>query len=234
MPVTTGLVVVTSRPTSPGAVDDWSRWYDDHLEQMSALGGGAWAATRWELTPRPAPGMPGVGFSHVTLYELDGDPHEGLAQLVATAAELRRRGQVHPAHAVIDATAYRAHGRWWNKPEPTAELTGHILAQVMCADPAREPEWDAWYDEQHVPDMLASDAFSAATRWVRMDRRPAGPNHLTLYDIALPEVTEAVERSAAVMPGLVAAGRKHPAHCGALTVVVGPTGRHATAGWRRP
>jgi hypothetical protein len=90
----------------------------------------------------------------------------------------------------------------------------------MANDPTRESEWDEWYDREHIPDMMASDAFSAATRWRRDPRRPLGADFVTLYDVTLDSIDEAVARSAAVMPGIVAAGRKHPTHTGALTITL--------------
>jgi hypothetical protein len=112
-------------------------------------------------------------------------------------------------------------------------LRGHILTNVLCNDPAREAEWDAWYDEQHVPDMLSCGAFGAMSRWLRTPRRRAGSNFLTLYDVSTETVEEAVQRSAATLAEIVAAGRKHETHAGALTVTLRPTGRYAGAGFRR-
>jgi hypothetical protein len=71
---------------------------------------------------------------------------------------------VHPAHTVIDGGVYVAHGAFATKPVPTDALRGHILAHVMANDPAREQEWDEWYDREHIPDMMASEAFSAPRR----------------------------------------------------------------------
>ena len=104
---------------------------------------------------------------------------------------------------------------------------------MLCNDPAREAEWDAWYDEQHVPDMLSCGAFGAMSRWRRTPRTRVGSNFLTLYDVSTETVDEAVERSAATLAEIVAAGRKHETHTGALTVTLRPTGRHAGAGFRR-
>ena len=119
------------------------------------------------------------------------------------------------------------------KHEPSTELRGHILTNVLCNDPAREAEWDAWYDEQHVPDMLTCGAFSAMSRWERTPRSRVGANFLTLYDVATDTVEEAVERSAVTLAEIVAAGRKHETHAGALTVTLRPTGRHGGGGYRR-
>jgi hypothetical protein len=104
---------------------------------------------------------------------------------------------------------------------------------VLCNDPAREAEWDAWYDEQHVPDMFSCGAFGALSRWQRIPRVRAGANYLTLYDVATDTVDEAVERSAVTLAEIVSAGRKHETHTGALTVTLRPAGRHAGRGYRR-
>lgn len=231
---TTGLLIVFCKCNAPAEAEAWSAWYDDvHLPDLLRGGDGPWVATRFELAEKPVPGMPGIGFSHVTLYELEGEGLERQVEaLFARDRELRRAGRVHPHHCVIDAQLFRAHGRFSSKPDPSAALRGHILAFVMCSQPEREAEWDAWVDREHVPDMLSSGAFAAATRWQREPRAAYGPNHVTLYDVHHASIQTAVELSAAVMPGLAAAGRKHPCHAGAMALTLVGSGRHAGAGLR--
>ncbi len=225
---TTGLLVLSEKCLRAADEHEWDEW--QHTIRLPWLGDvpGAGVATRFELTTRPQPGMPGVGFTHVTIVELEDAGVDAAASRVLDAEERllgADRGSVGPAaHVVIDASVFTAHGPHSVKPEPSAALRGHILAHVMCSDPAREMEWDTWYDEHHVPDMLACGAFGAMTRWERTPRRRSGTNHLTLYDVACPTVEEAVERSAAVMPGIVARGRKHPCHTGGLTLTLRPVG----------
>jgi hypothetical protein len=179
--------------------------------------------------------MPGIGFTHVTILELDEiDVATQAARVLAVDDALRAVGRMHPAHAAIAAEVFVAHGRHGTNPAPSTERTGRILTHVLCTDPTRVAEWDAWYEEVHVPDMLSCGAFSAMSRWRRAAPLPVGPNHLTLYDVATPTVDEAVARSAATLADVVAAGRKHECHTGALTVTLRPTGRHGGAGIRRP
>jgi hypothetical protein len=231
-----GLLIVATKCNQPPREAEWEAWYDDvHLPDLLdgwPAGQGPTVATRWALSRKPEPGMPGLGFSHVAIYELPDEPLAAAERLAARQAQLRADGRVHPTHAVVDVGLFVAHGRWADKPEPSAELRGHILANVFANDPDLEAEWDAWYDAEHIPDMMASEAFAAATRWRREPRRPYGPNHITLYDVTLDSIDEAVARSAAVMPGLIAAGRKHRAHTGALTLTLVPAGRHGGAGYR--
>jgi hypothetical protein len=71
-----------------------------------------------------------------------------------------------------------------------------------------------------MPDMLDSGAFTGVSRWVRDPRRTRGTDFVTLYDVGAHGVDVAVEKSAAVMPELIAAGRKHAGHVGGLTILL--------------
>ena len=201
-------------------------WEDDvHVPALCAADG-PWVATRFELTARPQPGMPGIGFTHVTIYELDdADVAAQAARTLDIDDALRADGRRAPrARHGRCRRLPRPRSRSGRKPEPSPALHGHILTHVLCNDPAREAEWDAWYDEQHVPDMLSCGAFSAMSRWERTPRARVGSNFLTLYDVATDTVDEAVQRSAVTLAEIVAAGRKHETHAGALTVTL-HTGR---------
>jgi hypothetical protein len=134
---------------------------------------------------------------------------------------------------VIDAHVFTAHGAHREKTEPSANLKGHILTYVLCNQPALEEEWDEWYDREHVPDMLESGAFSAMSRWERVPRNTYGSHHITLYDTHLDSIQEAVDRSAVSLKKLTDAGRKHPAHTGAMTVMLIPSGRYGGVGLRK-
>ena len=232
---TTGLLVVYAKCVRADEEGAWDAWEDDvHLPAWCGPAG-AWAGTRFELTVRPEPGMPGVGFTHVTILELDdADVVEQATRTLAVDDALRAAGRMHVAHATIGADVFVAHGPHGAKPAPSAERRGHILTHVLCTDPARVDEWDQWYDDVHVPDMLSCGAFSAVSRWRRVPPRSVGPNHLTLYDVVTDTVGEAVQRSAVTLAEVTAAGRKHPTHTGALTVTLRPTGRHGATGYRRP
>lgn len=231
---TTGLLVVFAKCIRAVDETSWDEWEDDvHVPALCAEGG-PWVATRFELTRRPQPGMPGIGFTHVTIYELDdGDVTAQGTRALAAADALRADGRMHPAHVAVGADVLTAHGRFGTKPEPSPALRGHILAYVLCNDPAREAEWDAWYDDEHVPDMLSCGAFGAMSRWRRTPPARVGANFLTLYDVSTDTVDDALARSAATLADIVANGRKHECHTGALTVTLRPTGRYGGEGFRR-
>mgnify|MGYP001822061591 CR=1 FL=1 len=215
-----GLLLSFSRCNAGARIPEWTRWMEDVQVPAMADLPGVRAATHFGLTQQPTPGMPSVGFSHVTVCEISGDLEETAAAIETHERTGREDGSVDPNHCVIETDLLEAHGRHANKPAPTPDLRGHILAYVLCNDPRREDEWDRWNDDVHMPDMLASEAFTGVSRWRRL--RPDGrrSRHLTLYDVGPIGVDEAVARSAAVMPGIVAAGRKLDCHVGGLTVTL--------------
>ena len=224
------LLVVFTRCNAPAALEGWAAWYDDvHLPALIAEG--ADVITRFELTQQPVPGMPSIGFSHVAFHEYRGaDADERLDASLRFCDELALASQLHPNHSLIAVDVLAAHGG--EKSDPSPELKGHIMAYVMSNQPARQAEWDRWYDEVHLPDMMDSGAFCAGSRWRRREPARHGANDMTLYDVAGCMVEEAVAQSARVMPGIVAAGRKLDCHVGAMTVTLRPTGAYGGAGLR--
>lgn len=216
----TGLILQFVRCNAPSRAGEWLRWLEVvHLPDLRAIDG-VRAATAWALRVQPEPGMPSVGFSHTILIELSGDLAPAVERLHAREESLREAGRIDRNHCLIAEDRLRAHGRHVSKPLPGPDLHGHILAYVLCNDPREESEWDHWNDTVHMPDMLACGGFTGVSRWVRDPRSDRGTNFLTLYDVGECGVDEAVSRSAAVMPGLVAAGRKHERHVGGLTVTL--------------
>ncbi len=194
------LTLIATKTTRAAERTDWISW----LRPLVHVHGGS----LWRLSdPAPA-GRPGAGHSHVLALDSSADDFD---QAVAAA-----RDDADTGHAEIRRDAWQRVGTPITvaTQEPVSAM---IVAEVLCADPRREAEWDSWYDEQHLPDMMASDAFVAGSRWRRDPPRAGTANHLTVYEVAGLSIDEAIERSAAVMPDIVAAGRKHESHTGALT-----------------
>jgi len=227
MPRAQGLAIIFSRCNRAAETEAWNRWHREHYFQDLAGHGGPWFASHWQLTPPPAPGRPSPGFTHVTLFEFEGpDPDAQWGALLARHEALESAHALHPHHCLIGVDTFRTHGRWSEKPEPDTALTGHILAYVLCNDSARQSEWDQWYEDTHAVDMMSSQAFSALSRWRRDPPTRFGPRHLTLYDVSGIPLSEAVERSAAVMPEIHSGGRWLPCHAGgmAISLEAGPDG----------
>lgn len=196
------LTFIATKSIRADAAPDWEAWLGAH----SIAHGGA----LWRLLDAAPPGRPGAGHSHVIHLPTDRGDDFDRASTAARAdgraaahAEIRRDGWTRAGDGIV--------------LDGGAAITGLIVAEVMCADPTRIDEWDEWYDTQHLPDVMDSGAFVAGSRWRRAEPRPGSANHLTVYEVSGGDVAEAIERSAAVMPGLTASGRKHECHAGGLT-----------------
>lgn len=94
-------------------------------------------------------------------------------------------------------------------------MSRSILVVQTNAVPGREEEFDAWYTDVHLPELLAIPGFVAAQRFVHApEGRPRDPapayRHLAIYEIdASPE--EAAAALAAAVPSLRMSDAMDPA-----------------------
>jgi len=59
-----------------------------------------------------------------------------------------------------------------------------VLVFTNCADPAREQEFNEWYDNTHVPDILETPGFVGATRYELVgDPGPGQGKYLAIYQV---------------------------------------------------
>jgi hypothetical protein len=59
-----------------------------------------------------------------------------------------------------------------------------VLVFTNCADPAREKEFNDWYDNTHVPDVLATPGFVSCTRYeLAGDPGPGQAKFLAVYEV---------------------------------------------------
>src|SRR5688572_23734430 len=104
--MTPALLILHEKCNRPAAEAEWVQWHvEEHHDDL--LETGASHVTFWQLARKPEPGMPGLGFSHVTIVEYERAP---VPEVAPVFAGLRARGRLHETHAVIDAQTYVAHG----------------------------------------------------------------------------------------------------------------------------
>ncbi len=218
-----GIVLVFSRPSDFAQEAEWSAWYDGTHLPAAVASSGAAVATRWEHVERPHGASPPVGFTHMTAYEFD-DLGAGAPKLLDVLDPSRARSR-HQADMIVGVEVLAPAGARWHHRRRGDDVTGQVIAFVGPNDPAREEEWNVWLDDVHVPDMLGSGAFVNATRWVRTARDRFGPNYLTIYDVTLPDIDEAVALSGAAMGPARERGRLRPFHAGGLRAALRRAGR---------
>jgi len=59
-----------------------------------------------------------------------------------------------------------------------------LFAFSDCKDPAREKEFNEWYDKMHLPDMLEVEGMIKASRWMSADNKEGEiRKYLALYEL---------------------------------------------------
>jgi hypothetical protein len=69
---------------------------------------------------------------------------------------------------------------------------GILVVQSGPADPSRLDEYNDWYTNTHIPDMLAGPGFIAARRYRRLEETdtPDGiPPYLAIYELEADDLT---------------------------------------------
>ena len=67
-----------------------------------------------------------------------------------------------------------------------------LLLTMTEPPPAMEEEFNAWYDEEHLPERLAITGFRSARRWVA-DVAPGAGKYLATYELDSPGVLQSSE-----------------------------------------
>lgn len=86
------------------------------------------------------------------------------------------------------------------------------LVISRCSDSSREEEYNRWYDEVHLPDMLDYPEVVAAQRWLRVGPPSAGEpakEYLTLYELDSDDPRGVLDRLRPIMPEQTSRGPRH-------------------------
>ena len=223
---TEGIYLTYSRLLHPKKAAEWDEWYDTiHLPDIVGSGS-AWRATRWQ---RQDAGH--FGWTNANIYEVEGpDIVANQKKASAHAPRWRAEGRHFSDYALMDLKFFEPFGKWTGIADPSPDLTARVYALTVCGDRSREDEWSEWYDNVHVPDILAVDGFVAATRWKLVERNPFGANFLALYDVH-GDIKAAQAGLTAAVPGMYKGGRMHPQNAMAEMAWLLPTGKFAGVGY---
>jgi hypothetical protein len=64
-----------------------------------------------------------------------------------------------------------------------------LIVQLDCSDSSREKEFNQWYDEIHLPDMLKVPGLIRATRYVNLNPESnQRPKYVVLYEIETEDI----------------------------------------------
>ncbi len=159
------LLVVYTEPSTAGHEAAYNRWYtEEHLPDVLAVPGYV-RATRY----RAIPGDCVIPQRYLSLYELDVADRAGL-QAVSDehmrrigTGEMRRSPDGAMDRAAMRALYYEAVG-------PRVGRGDAVPASVLMvysdpSSPEADAEYNRWYHETHLPEVIDVPGFVAATRY---------------------------------------------------------------------
>jgi hypothetical protein len=111
--------------------------------------------------------------------------------------------------------------------DETARTKAIVTVFSRPSDFSQEADWDAWYDEQHVPATAAAGSAWVVTRWETTQRpagfsEPVGFTHLAVYELEDPGTAgQLLDR----LDGRRSGDDVHPVHTIIGVDVLTPVGR---------
>lgn len=60
--------------------------------------------------------------------------------------------------------------------------TGVLIALVSCEDLSKIDEMNEWYNETHIPDILATGCYFSATRYENTRPKDGDPTYVAIYE----------------------------------------------------
>ncbi len=185
------VLIVLTNPGSHEKEDVYNEWYtNEHVPDVLDVPGYV-AATRYEAFPS----WISIPQRYLTIYDLEV---EDVAHVQRISDEHMRRiaaGEMRRSpDGAMDRDTMRAmyyiekSPRQESKLQQAATPEGVFLAYAAPVAPERESELNKWYDEQHLPDVLALPGFTAAQRYAMTGVNMVGQTwvtdnpYLTVYE----------------------------------------------------
>lgn len=82
-----------------------------------------------------------------------------------------------------------------------------IAVYTDSADPAREAEFNEWYDQTHLPDVLKYPGITRATRYQNISPEGGPGNFLAIYEVESDDIEQTLAGLRDYLAELRAKGR---------------------------
>jgi len=82
-----------------------------------------------------------------------------------------------------------------------------MLVETDCADPAREGEFNEWYNQIHLPDVLETPGVVRAERYEKIDPSEGQGKYLAAYEAEADDLQAVLKASDENMKKKAAEGR---------------------------
>jgi hypothetical protein len=183
------LVFVLTDCKDPAQDAEFNEWYDNtHLPDVLSSG-----LLRNPVRFVRAADTPGDQEPrYLATWESDSEtPGELLRQLIEMGKGLLDRGRVHPSLRLKYMGMLRyIDGGFWSRSQGH-EVAGAMVVSSNCTDPAREDEFNDWYSNIHLPDILSTGAFHTDYRYEDINPQESVGKYWAIYETDIDPVRAA-------------------------------------------
>ena len=171
-----GLVLAISNCSDPSREKEFNYWYNHvHVPDVTGLAPLSSCIRFVNTDERSTAGK------YVTTYEIHREDLSGvLAAIEPTSARLREMGrQCDLQQMVVRATFKRLGGEFRAATRP---VRGILAVMHNCDEPATEAEYNRWYTDIHIPDVLDTGLYHTAYRYECLEPEASPGKYLTIYE----------------------------------------------------
>ncbi len=188
-----GLLLAITNCKDPSKEDEFNAWYNHmHVPDVTSPGIFRHAIRFANTDPNSPAGQ------YVATYETAWEDVSKAMQANRDAGESRRargdRGSPYIEAATVGVFK-KLGGEFSAAARPTR---GILLVLSNCKDPAREAEFNRWYEDIHVADILDTGAFHTAYRYESLDPQATKGKYLAIYETDNPDPVKARESMGSV------------------------------------
>lgn len=188
------------------AADEFHDWYDlEHIPERQAVAGFG-ACERWLDTEEPA--------ISVASYDLDSHDVMTCTAYQAIAHDnlspwSKRIGGICNILLRFEGTQITPGDEKAPAPAADAANAGALLVNAMNVAAEGEDDFNAWYDQEHLPALLAVPGTLAARRYRSAETGGGSHRYVAIYHLSSAEVTQSEAWAKAVDTSWSAQVRPH-------------------------
>jgi len=184
------LLIALTRYGDQSKEEEFNYWYN-HIHIPDVTGHGIYRyGTRYVNTnPKPGDGK------YMAIYETEWDDFPRVwAASSQNAQKWREQGRYLPhIHPILVGFFKRLGGEFRAAIRPAK---GILMVFTNCTDPSREEEFNRWYEDIHIPDVLDTGLYQSAYRYENLAylQDTTGGKYLAIYETDDPEPGRVVEQ----------------------------------------
>lgn len=186
--------IVLSNPVEAGREAEFNDWYtNQHIPDLMTLPGFV-RAQRYRLANSFRDPRGGPTWTYMVYYELDTPD---LGQMLTDLVDAHGDGRITVSDVLdnnsLTALVYSPVAPFYGE----AGQRRQIFVALSNPSDGREDDFNAWYDSQHVPDVVSIPGFKGAERFkltIPFLDPLAGGQYLAIYDVDTDDIAALAAR----------------------------------------